>query len=75
VLERAHAAGRLTDLDGRWNVPVEVVFAIGGCVAIYGTLFGTGYLLYGQYGAAATALAATVAGALVAAATFRRAVG
>ncbi len=75
VLERAHAAGRLTDLDGRWNVPVEVVFAIGGCVAIYGTLFGTGYLLYGQYGAAGAALAATVAGAIVVAVTFRRAVG
>lgn len=75
VLERAHAAGRLTDLDGRWNVPVEVVFAIGGCVAIYGTLFGAGYLLYGQYGAAGAALAATVAGAIVVAVTFRRAVG
>jgi Na+/proline symporter len=75
VIARAHAAGRLTGLDCRWNVPVEVVLAVAGCVAIYGGLFATGHLLYGEYGAAAVAAAASAAGVAVAALTFRRAVG
>lgn len=75
VIDRAHAAGRLTDLDARWKLPVELVFAVAGCVAIYGGLFATGYLIYGDSRGLAMALAATAVGILVAGLTFRRAVG
>jgi len=75
VLERARQAGRLAEVGGTWNLPVEIVFAIAGCVAIYGSLFATGHLIYGEYGPMAWALGATAAAGVVVAATFRRAVG
>jgi len=75
VLERARQAGRLAEVGGTWNLPVEIVFAIAGCVAIYGSLFATGHLIYGEYGAMGWALGATAAAGVVVAATFRRAVG
>jgi Na+/proline symporter len=35
--------------DVKWDVPFGIVLMILGCLAIYGTLFATGYWIYGQY--------------------------
>lgn len=50
VIRRAHADGELLNLDCSWNMPSQIAFMLAGCIAIYGVLFSTGYLLYGQFG-------------------------
>ncbi|MBN2093528.1 Na+:solute symporter [candidate division KSB1 bacterium] len=35
--------------DVKWDVPFGILLMILGCLAIYGTLFATGYWIYGKY--------------------------
>lgn len=37
-----------------WRVPLELLAAVVGCFTIFGTLFATGYWIYGKYSWAAT---------------------
>lgn len=71
VVERAHADGELLDCSTDWNLPLELTFAAAGCVAIYGTLFATGYVLYGRWAAFGTAAALAVVAAAVMQRTWR----
>lgn len=49
VTQRAHVQGELLDCQSSGHLGREIGFALSGCLAIYGLLFATGYLLYGQY--------------------------
>jgi hypothetical protein len=70
-LDRSHARGELLGYSAAWSMGRELTFALAGCVAIYGFLFATGFVLYGRATAAAIAGAATVAGSVVVALTWR----
>jgi len=49
VLARARAAGEPIDEgEGKWTVPLGLLCMMAGCAAVYGTLFATGFLLYGN---------------------------
>jgi len=49
VVQRAEADGELLDRDPRpWDVPAGLLCGVLGCFAIYGTLFSTGFWLYGN---------------------------
>ncbi len=65
VIQQAHADRQLLELDTSWNLPSQIVFAIAGCGAIYGILFGTGFMLYGQYMAGTMALALAIASSIL----------
>ena len=67
VLDEAAIDGETLD-DGSepWSVPAGIVCMLAGCVAVYGTLFATGYWLYGRRGLAVALgfVAAAAAGTL-----------
>ena len=42
------------DDQSAWRVPLELLAAVVGCFTIFGTLFATGYWIYGKYSWAAT---------------------
>lgn len=65
VIQKAHEDGQLKELDHSWNMPTQILFLVAGCAAIYGTLFATGYFLYGQYGYAFLALAVAVIASVI----------
>lgn len=65
VLSDAHREGALLDCDGTWNLREELLFAVGGCGAIYGTLFATGGWLYQWTTVAIVASAVAVAGTVI----------
>lgn len=53
IVERAEADGEML-LDGKgWSVPNGLVCVMLGCVAVYASLFGSGYLLVGHRGVGA----------------------
>ncbi len=53
IVNRAKSAGDLIDdPDRSFEVPLEIFAMIIGCITVYGTLFATGYWIYGQTGSA-----------------------
>lgn len=49
VVDEALAEGEsLAPAGAAWNVPQGILCMVLGCAAVYGTLFGVGYLIYGQ---------------------------
>ena len=50
-----------------WNVPNGILCMMLGCLLVWASLFGTGYLLYGQFarGAVLLAVAAVAGGGLL----------
>ncbi|MFN9851804.1 MAG: hypothetical protein ACK57P_08310 [Planctomycetota bacterium] len=71
-LLQAHKEGHLLEFTHKSNLPMELLFAITGCVAIYCALFATGYLLYGQYIATAICTAISLACSIVLWLTWNR---
>lgn len=63
VTQRAHAQGELLDCQSSGHLGREIGFALSGCLAIYGLLFATGYLLYGQYAYCGYSVAITISSA------------
>lgn len=55
-----------------WNVPAGVLAMLAGTVAIYGVLFATGMLLYGNLGAGIVFLAVAIAASLLVMALWPR---
>lgn len=64
VTDRARSEGQLIDCQSTGRLGREIFFAIAGCVAIYGLLFSTGYLLYGQYRSGVISLTLSMVAAL-----------
>lgn len=65
VRHRAAASGqRFEQASQRWNVPMEIVCMMIGCMAVYSALIATGYWIYRDYGLA-VALTAVAAGCTV----------
>jgi solute:Na+ symporter, SSS family len=56
VIRDAHAEGQLLEMDDSWNMRSQLMFMVAGCVFIYGILFGTGFLLYGEFSKGGLAL-------------------
>jgi SSS family solute:Na+ symporter len=49
VLAQARADGEAIDEgEGKWTVPLGLLCMMAGCAAVYGALFATGFLLYGN---------------------------
>ena len=49
VVDKAQASGApIDDPDRKFEVPLEIFAMIIGCITIYGTLFATGYWIYGK---------------------------
>ncbi|MBI2422736.1 MAG: Na+:solute symporter [Candidatus Hydrogenedentes bacterium] len=48
VLQRAEAQGSPIVVEQNWYVPLAMLCMLLGCVAIYSTLFATGYWIYGR---------------------------
>jgi hypothetical protein len=45
----ARKRGEPIESEGRaWEVPTGILCMVFGCLAVYGTLFSTGYFLYGN---------------------------
>ena len=64
VLAKAEAAGTpVRSLHDPDNVPFGILCIVFGCMTVYGSLFATGYWIYGQTGPAAIATIAAVVGA------------
>jgi Na+/proline symporter len=64
VTDRARLEGQLVDCQSTGRLGREIFFALTGCVAIYGLLFSTGYLLYGQYRSGVISLTLSMVAAL-----------
>jgi len=71
-LMEAQQEGELLEFTHPSNLPTELLFAVAGCGAIYGALFATGYLLYGQYIATGICTAISVACSIVLMLTWNR---
>jgi len=71
VVDKAQQEGQLMGLSNSWNMPIQIVFMISGCAAIYGVLFATGYCLYGQFMQAVIAVALAALGTLILALTWK----
>lgn len=56
VISYARSQGERIDCSEKSNLKPELIFAILGCIAIYGVLFGTGFLLYGRLTEASVAI-------------------
>jgi len=69
IVEEAERDGEsITGAEsGRSNLPLGILCMVVGCLAVYSTLFGTGYWIYGDYVPAAilTMIAAIAAGVLM----------
>jgi solute:Na+ symporter, SSS family len=62
VISQAVAEGKLTQeeiVPGK--LPLEIMCMVAGCFLVYGSLFGIGFLMYGELGKAATGLVVAVA--------------
>ena len=66
VIEKAKAEGDSLGFNGsfRWSVPLGVLCVLIGCVSIYGMLFATGKLIYGEYLAAAVLFGISIVSAV-----------
>jgi Na+/proline symporter len=77
IIEQAAKDG--DDLEGvkrqTWPVPLGILCTIIGCISIYGTLFATGTLLYGEYLTAIVLYAISVVSASSLIFLWRRIVG
>ncbi len=60
VIMAAQRDGELTGCQTNWNLHWDLSFVVAGCVAIYGGLFLTGFVLYGQWSRAGISLVATL---------------
>lgn len=49
-----------TDVQTEWNLPMEILQMVVGCIAVYGALFSTGFWIYGNVAAAVPASAITI---------------
>jgi Na+/proline symporter len=51
VIQQAEAEGITSEplQDEAWRVPQGILCMVLGCIAIYGTLFATGYWIYGRF--------------------------
>jgi Na+/proline symporter len=58
--------------DQAWDVPTGILCMVFGCMMVYGTLFSTGYFLYGNFPVAAGLGAVTVVAAFLLAKSWRR---
>ncbi len=74
VVERAQADGQVLDEGRGWAVPGGLLCATLGCLAVYSTLFGTGYLLTGQRQPGALLLGVAAAASVGIFATWKRVV-
>ena len=54
VVEKAAADGDAIDTEKGWDVPIGIICMMLGCAAIWGALFATGNILYGNMGWGAT---------------------
>lgn len=52
IIQEARTSGEITETATGWNVPQGILCMVLGCIAIYSTLFATGYWLYRSYGMA-----------------------
>ena len=70
---RARAEGEPIDEgEGKWTVPLGLLCMAAGCLAVYSALFGTGFLIYGNFVPAAVLGAVAAASAAFLFRTFRR---
>ena len=50
IIVRARAEGQaLMESNQKWSVPAGILATLVGCITIYGSLFSTGYWIYGYY--------------------------
>jgi hypothetical protein len=61
IVARATVLGESISSGRMWFVPQGVVCMLVGSLAVYSSLFATGYWLYGRYGLALTLMAVAVA--------------
>jgi Na+/proline symporter len=62
----------IADTGEGWRVPLQILAMLAGTFTIFGTLFATGYFLYGETQAAATLTMIAIAGAISLAFIWRR---
>ena len=65
IISIANANGRLQEIDSMkgWSVPAGILAMLFGLLLIYGILFTTGYIIYGEFTSATfTGIIATIAG-------------
>lgn len=57
VIDSANKKGvKIVNAEHKWDVPQGILAMVAGSFAIYGTLFSTGYFIYGQYTLAVSTL-------------------
>ena len=71
IVERAAAAG-LPMAKAPTHVPLAITCIVAGCISIYGSLFATGYFLYGNFFAGTGLTAVALVAAIVLASSWMR---
>ncbi|MGA7304000.1 MAG: sodium:solute symporter family protein [Rhodothermales bacterium] len=73
VENEAHRRGEsIRTQGGKWDVPTGILCMVFGCLTVYGTLFSTGYFLYGNLPAAAGLGAVAIVSAFLLLKAWRR---